>query len=168
LNNGNLTLFYQSDLNSIDNLVNIVISSTSIPVYFSPHYYRERYYVDGGVDTDEIVRPGILACMDKGYTNIEIDVILTSQTLKKLTNKEIADYNLFDMMYRTYSMLDNTFSNHQLYSDCDHAKHKFNLNLYNPDKPFPGGLLDFDSEDLKFMYNMGYHTRHPKKVKYCF
>jgi NTE family protein len=167
LNNGNLDLFYKVDLDSVSNITDIVMSSTSIPVVFPPRYFRGNYYVDGGTFSDEIIKPAIKLCNYYNKTDIHIDLVLTFQYLNTISSKSIKGYNLFDMFYRTYQLIDNTVSNHELYTACKGAKHKYPLDVYKPNKPFKGDLLDFNHKDILEMILMGFNTV-PTNQYYCF
>lgn len=169
-NTGKIELFYQKDFKDHMTSVNIILSSTSIPVYFAPHYMNNKYYVDGGLSSDELIQPAIKYCKEKGKTDIIIDVIMCSMDPKYMTNNEIELDTIFGITYRSYSIISNTFLNHEIYTTCktqQKYEYYYPMNIYRPYKPFPGGLLDFSKDKLIETYWIGYNTQ-PIKYKYCY
>lgn len=170
LNTGFLRLFNETEFSSPSRTSNIVMASSSIPVIFPPRYLDNEYYVDGGTYSDEIIGPGIQYCRNQGYADIdiEIDVIICSPLIKNITNKEIESDYIFGLGERAYDIASNVLSNHEMYSNCSPEKQVFPMYIYKPSLPYPGGLLDFNHEDLIKMFNMGYNEKNPIVGKYCY
>ena len=171
INNGTLDLFNQTSMNSVDSITDILMASTAIPIYFPPRFFNGKYYMDGGLFTNELIYPAVRHCRQQGLNNIEIDVIRCSQPIRELSSKEISNDNIFKLGYRTYEIASNALFNHELYSNCDNTKRKFTraypMYVYKPDDIFPGGLLDFNHDKLVKTYIMGYNTTNPIKTQWC-
>ncbi len=170
LNTGLLRLFNKSDFSSPVRSSNIVMASSSIPLIFPPRYLDGNYYVDGGTFTDELISPGIQYCRDQGYADveIEIDVIICSPSISNITNEEIENDYIIGLGERAYDIVSNVVSNHELYSQCNDKQEVFPMYIYRPYSPYPGGLLDFEHEDLVKMFNIGYNIKNPEVGKYCY
>lgn len=170
LNTGLFRLFTKTDLNSVIRTNNIVMASSSIPVIFPPRFFDNQYYVDGGTFSNEIIRPAIQYCLDKGYgiEDISIDVIICSPPIKNITNKEIRKDYIYGLGSRAYDIASNSLSNHEIYTQCNEKQTTIPMNIYKPNLLYPGGLLDFNHKDLVNMYEIGYNTTKYVESKYCF
>lgn len=170
LNTGMLKLFFKKDFNSPQRTTRIVMASSAIPIIFPPIYLDNNYYVDGGTYSNELIRPAIKYCLNRGHkrSDITIDIIICSSPINVIPNKIIkADY-IFGIISRSYDILSNVISNHEIYSHCGYNQESFLMNIYKPYNPYPGGLLDFNPSDLKAIYNQGYNISKPEQTKYCY
>ena len=169
-NTGLLRLFNRTEFSSAERSSTIVMASASIPGVFPPTFLDGNYYVDGGTFSNELIRPAIQYCRNKGYADveIEIDLIICSPPIQTITNKEIESDYIFGIGSRAYDILFNAISNHELYSHCNNNQKSFPLYVYKPYKPYAGGLLDFNHKDIVEMFNMGYNIKNPTVSKYCY
>lgn len=170
LNTGLLELFNRNQFNSTERTTKIVMASSAIPVIFPPVYLDNNYYVDGGTYSNELIRPAIKYCLNKGHkrSEITIDIIICSAPIKFLPNKIIkADY-IFGIISRSYDILSNVISNHEIYTQCNYNEDSYLMNIYKPLDPYPGGLLDFTHKDLVEIFHQGYNTTKPEQRKYCY
>lgn len=167
LNTGNITVFSKNDFIGANNILDIIMASTSIPVYFPPRFFRDEYFIDGGTFTNVLINSAVKLCYLKGLNNINIDVILANVLIDKIKNEEINKMNIFKIAYRTLKIFNNVISNHELYTDCDNSKNKYPMNIYKPHKSLPYELLDFNHKDIVSMFNSGYSTNVPTKTWYC-
>ena len=170
LNTGILRIFDTKDFSSPSRSSQIIMASSAIPVVFPPVLLDGHYYVDGGTYSNELIRPAIKYCLNKGYTReeINIDVIICSSPIQQVTNKELYSDTIFGMFSRAYDVLSNAVSNHEIYTYCANDKHSYPMNIYKPPMPYPGGLLDFNNKDLAEMFKMGFNVKSPISSKYCF
>lgn len=169
-NKGSLRLFNKSEFSSVERSCDIVMASSSIPLIFPPRFLDNEFYVDGGTFSNEIIRPAVQYCLNQGYKqkDISIDVVICSPPIKPISNKEIEKYYMFNLASRTYDILSNAESNHELYTHCNNHQIQIPMNIYKPPSNYPGGLLDFNHKDLSTMYKMGYNVKNYTIGKYCF
>ncbi len=175
MNTGRMILFDQRNMTTLNDVVNIVMSSASAPIVFPPRLYNGKYYVDGGLFSNELIVPGIHYCLERNMTNITIDAISCDAPVEEISSKEISTYYLYNVIYRDYNIAMNALLNHELYSDCNKKNHKYDISqkldlpmyLYKPTQPIPGGWLDFDHDDMVEAFNIGSHT-DSTKITYCY
>ena len=165
-NTGKLTLFHTPDMQNIDDITHIVIGSSAAPLLFPPHLYKEQYYVDGGLFSNELIAPGIQYCFQQNKTDIKIYAISCDQPIEHVTTEEISSYHLLGVFIRDYDIGVDALLNHELYTDCSHAKYRFPMYVYSPQDALPGGWFDFDHDALVTAYDMGYETP-PNVTEYC-
>lgn len=175
MNTGKMKLFHKSDFTSVAKATNIMLASSAIPVIFPPVFFDNQYHIDGGTYSNEIIIPGIEYCLNKGDTNIIIDVIICSPPIYNITNKEIYDNTIIGMAMRTYDIMSNVIFNHEIYSSCDLStfinrkiQYSFPVYIYKPEKQYAGNLLDFNHNDLVISFNEGYNITMPNPIKYCY
>ena len=171
LNTGKMRLFNRSDFTSTLRTTNIMLASSAIPVVFPPVFFDNQYHVDGGTYSNELIIPGIEYCLDKGDTNIIIDVIICSPPLDNVTNTLIHSDTIIGIAMRTYDIMTDVVFNHELYSSCDTNKqitYGFPMYIYSPEKQYIGGILDFDHNDIMTSFNEGYNLTIPYPEKYCY
>lgn len=168
LNTGELRLFNNKDLYNVNITHRIVMASSALPVVFPPVLLEENYYIDGGTFSNEIIRPGIKHCLDRGDSDISIDVIICSPPINYINNTYIKKSNIFHFISRAYDIMSNSVFNHELYSHCQSGEKTYPMRLFKPNKPYPGGLLDFNTKDLSKMFDIGYNSEFPKTSKYCY
>jgi len=171
LNTGKMKLFNKSDFTSIISSTNILLASSAIPVIFPPIFFDNQYHVDGGVYSNELVIPGIEYCLEKGDTDIILDVIICSTPIDNITNSDIYSDTIIGIAMRTYDIMTDVVFNHEIYSSCDTNKeiqYAFPMYIYKPEKQYAGGILNFDHTDLVISFNEGYNLTIPNAIKYCY
>lgn len=170
LNTGFMRLFNKTDLNSANRTTSIVMASASIPVVFPPVFMDNEYYVDGGTYSNELIIPGIDYCLNKGDSDIIIDIIICSPPIDNITSSEIYKDTIIGIATRVYNVVSNVVYNHELYSTCDKkkdAQFSFPMYIYKPNLPYSGGIFDFNHEDIVSSIKMGYNLEQPPIEKYC-
>jgi predicted patatin/cPLA2 family phospholipase len=170
LNTGRLKLFHREDLNSSHRSSQIIMASSAIPVVFPPVLLDGTYYVDGGMYSNELIRPAIKYCLNRGFvkTEIIIDTIICSPPIDDITSKEIYSDTIFGLMSRGYNILSNVITNRELYTECGLNQEAYPMYVYKPSYPYPGGILDFSSPILTKTYEMGYNDNNKTISKYCY
>lgn len=167
MNTGQSHIFTNKHMNSAINIVDIIMSSSSIPVFFPPRFMNNSYYIDGGVYSNELIDSAVDHCINVvGSSNISIDVILCSQPLTNITNSEIKSDTIFGIMGRSYDIMLNALFNHELYKHCNNKSYP--MYIYKPILPFKGGIMDFNRDDIKYNYYIGVNSYVPIVTKYCF
>ena len=170
LNTGLLELFGTSDFNSVYRSGSIVMASSAIPVVFPPVLLDGNYYVDGGTYSNELIRPAIQYCLGRGYDRSEIiiDIIVCSAPINNINSSQIKTYGLYSFLSRTYDIVSNVISNHELYTRCTPGQTGYPMYVYKPYAPYPGGLLEFSPRILATTYKIGYNIKQPPIEKYCY
>jgi predicted patatin/cPLA2 family phospholipase len=167
-----MRLFNRSDFTDSVRSTNILLASSAIPVVFPPIMFDNQYHVDGGIYSNELIKPGIKYCLDKGLTNITIDVIICSPPLDNITNKEIYSDTIVGIAMRTYDIMTDVVFNHELYGCYNNKKrdyaNTFPIYIYKPENQYKGGILNFDHEDLVDSFLEGYNMTMPSPLKYCY
>jgi predicted patatin/cPLA2 family phospholipase len=152
LSDGSFHLFDITDINKND-LVPYLLASSAIPVIFPPIEIDSEYYVDGGVEKNEVVYQILSKC--KSFPH-HIDLVLAS-TQDYKTN--ITEWNIITLAIRTIDLIINTFN--ALFvkglSDCKMGGLLGSLSVYQPpNNSIPYGVLDFGHS--KEMWNIGYNN----------
>ena len=169
-NTGLLRLFNRSEFSNPRRTSDIVMASSSIPVIFPPRFLDNNYYVDGGTFSNEIIRPAIQYCLDKGYNkdDINIDIIICTPPISKITNSEISKDHTYGIGLRAYDIASSALSNHELYTHCGKNQEAYKMYIYKPNQPYLGSLLDFSHDILVKTFEMGYNVTQPIESKYCY
>lgn len=161
MNTGEYHIFNNKEMTNITNTVNIIIASSSIPIFFPPKFHNENYYMDGGLFSNIMIDTARRYCNN---TNITIDVALTGKPLNILTNEQIKKYTIVGNTVRAINIMSNSLFNHEIYfNDCSDG---IDMNIYLPSKELHGGLFDFNKKDIIYNYNAGYNYVY-HKTKYC-
>lgn len=168
LNTGLLRLFNQSEFNTPVRTTNIVMASSSIPVVFPPRFLDNNYYVDGGVFSNEIIRPAIKYCLSHNKPDITIDIIICSPPVSLINNAEIKNDHTYGLAFRAYDIAASALSNHELYTSCNSDKISYPMYIYKPYQPYSGSLLDFSHTTLNKTFYQGYNSGPPILSKYCY
>lgn len=165
-NTGKLVLFYKENMTTVDDIVNVAMSSSAAPLLFPPHLYKDDYYVDGGLFSNEIIKPGIEYCLNNNLTDIIIDIVSCDQPVLELSTKKIKSDHLISIIVRDYNIALNALLNHELYPDCAKSKRVFSMYIYRPNMTLPGGWFNFEHKYLVDAFKIGYITS-PIKTRYC-
>ena len=118
VNSGDYVIFTNHNMPTLQSVVDTIISSSSIPLYFPPKLMNGKYYMDGGLYSNELIDSAVYHCQSLNKTNITIDVILASDPLTNITTNDIKKYTIFGIMYRAYELMTNSLFNHELYKHC--------------------------------------------------
>jgi NTE family protein len=150
LSDGNFHLF---DITNIEknNKSPYLLASSAIPVIFPPIEIDNEYYVDGGVEKNEVVYQILSKC--KSYPH-HIDLVLASTQDYKTS---ITEWNIITLAIRTIDLIINTFN--ALFvkglGDCKTGGTLGSLRMYQPpNNSIPWGALDFGHS--KDMWNIGF------------
>jgi predicted patatin/cPLA2 family phospholipase len=165
VNSGYYRTFTNSDMPNTKTMVDIIISSSSIPIYFPPKLMNGKYYMDGGLFSNILIEPAVNYCLKKNKTNIIIDAILASSPLNNVTSSEINKYTIFGTTHRAYELMFNALFNHELYIKCNNG---YKMYIYKPGNSLHGGLFDFNFEDIYKNYKIGYNSVNPLIGNYCY
>jgi len=162
IQNGN---FHIENIENKEDITDILMSSSAIPVIFPPINYQDQLYIDGGTVSNEIISQAIDYCLQDGDQNITMDLILTYNPYMKFNNlppTNIVEYleGVLKIIYNNYN--DMTF---KLLNNCKYSQKVADVNLYYPDQDIHVSLLDFrfGSE----LYQLGINNFKQEKHLYC-
>jgi predicted patatin/cPLA2 family phospholipase len=167
LTTGKQKIYTERNMKTNNDMTNILLSSTAIPIIFPPNFYDNDYLVDGGLFSNELIDPAIDRCIADNKNNIKIDVILCAKLIDEILVDDIKNMGLGGLMSRTFDILDNTYFNHELYSRCELSQKIYPMNIYLPNEPFPTNIINFNPEYSKIMINMGIQNKYSLKHYYC-
>jgi len=100
MNKGDYILYGNTQLSSVDNLVNALYASMSVPGYFTPVQAFGSAFVDGAAVLDIDIPSAINACAAKGFkaSDIVVDVVMTVNT--HIEEVDTEDFNSFQALFR--------------------------------------------------------------------
>ena len=78
--------FHIENIENRDDITDILMGSSAIPVIFPPINYQDQLYIDGGTVSNEIISQAIDYCLQDGDQNITMDLILSYNPYMKFNN----------------------------------------------------------------------------------
>lgn len=164
---GKQKIYTEKNMKTNEDMTNILISSTAIPIVFPPNYYDNDYLVDGGLFSNELIDPAIDRCVADNKNNIYIDVILCAKLIDEISVEQVKSMGIGGIMSRTFDILDNTYFNHELYSRCELSQKIYPMNINIPNEVFPTNIINFNPEYSKQMIEIGKRNEKVIKHYYC-
>ncbi|VVU94673.1 Patatin-like phospholipase [seawater metagenome] len=157
--------FYIENILDQENVSNILLGSSAIPIVFPPVEINNSYYIDGGTDCNEIISQGINYCLNEAESNIEMDLILSYNPYMKFNNQ-----NPNNMIEYAESVLKIIFNNYndmtyKLLNVCHYSKKIADINLYYPKENIDVSILNFKKG--KEIYNLGLDSYIVEHHQYC-
>jgi len=157
LHTGILDIYDMTELSKSDR-VSIMMATSAIPVLFPPVVFREHYYADGGILSNEL-----LNIVDFGeYLNITYITPFESQRVYSGELKSIKD-----MVVRTYQIVRDNFDNPlaSLNQHCEHPVGEINVYFVDSKHVEKYSLLDFNHG--RELIDVGYLYAETRKYKIC-
>jgi predicted patatin/cPLA2 family phospholipase len=156
-------IFYQWYLknNATKDVIDLVMASSNIPIVFAPHYFAGSYWIDGGTLRNIIVEEPVIQCLQRGETEIMIDMVTVNNPVGYVNPAEIKNWYLWDYVVRTISLLYQNMGDVELHCDYD-------ANIYaRRYKPIakPYSFLDFTKGAE--LFEMGYNTTEYTITRIC-
>ena len=149
---GEITYYSKDDMPTVNDLMKIVRSSSSLPIFMPPTYYNDRYYVDGGlaggIPLDIAQKDG----MKKFF------VILTRE--RGYRKKPVRYKGFFKTYYRKYPAVAEALLNrHSVYNrildELEELESEGKAYLVYPDS-MPVSNREVDYRKLSESYRQGY------------
>ncbi len=149
---GKLRYFTKNDIEDISDLMKIVRCSSSMPFFMPPTYYREEYYVDGGVAGGIPID----IAMKDGFEKFFV-VLTREKGYKKGPKKHM---RLMKILYREYpNLLKAMKKRHIIYNKTMEKLIRLEKEgkayLVYPEE-MPVDYKETDHEKLEHSYNLGY------------
>jgi hypothetical protein len=141
-----------------DEYENAIASSSSYPVIFPLNYFRNKYYMDGGVKINLDIASGVNKCSDMGYEDedIVLDVImLNSRVLSEQDASGVHPLGVLNRVFEIYGY------DHAM-RDIEYAREAFPKVDFRyviaPTVKLPSGKipLDFSPLQIEAMIKYGY------------
>lgn len=152
--NGNSEKFNQTDINNYG-FIDIILSSTAIPIYFPPHQFKNDSYVDGGLTSNILLYEGINYCLqNKPNEEINVDVIVCGKKLGKDLNMN-KSIKFKDYINRLIGIISQQVEYYQLLDNILVNKPKVNITIYEENNNINIDLIDF--EQSEYLWNQGYN-----------
>ena len=152
LNTGEFVIFDEDT--SPDMIVDSLISSGSIPFFFTPVKLNNSVLVDGGVFTNLDMSEAIIKCKDLGYKeeNIIVDVIMCFDKVVDIESWSI-DQSKYKNAYELYKRQNDFRDFYYYYEDITRVvrgyPHVNFRHLISPRKDLGGGYIPiFDGVDV--------------------
>ncbi len=148
-----------------ENITNILMGSSAIPIVFPPIEVNDQYYIDGGTDCNEIISQGINYCLNQEETDITMDLILASSPYMKFNNKNPT--NMIQYLEGVIKIIFNNYNDmtYKLLNVCHYSKKIADINLYFPQENIDVSILDFNQGEK--IYNLGLDYFTLEKHQYC-
>ena len=160
LTNGLGQLFSHGDI--IDkNIVDLLMSSTAIPLIFPPYYYDSDFFVDGGISSNILLDEGINWCINRNKTSkINVDVIICSSSEINVDDSFKNPVVSFkQLITRLFTIISHQLEYFQLFNVIK-RKDVF-ITVYEQKSPTNISFIDFDQGSI--LFDMGYTFSNVKK-----
>lgn len=162
LKNANHTYFYKENIEK-DGYIDILMSSTAIPLLFPPYPYNDDYYVDGGLSSNIILNEAIKYC-DKYYPNetIYIDMLVCGKKIPKDYTFTLTFYHLIN---RLITIITQQVEYEQLldFITDDNKRNDINLRIFQEKDEIPINILNFNEND--YLYSLGYNFNNVEVIE---
>ena len=140
--------------------IKILMASTAIPFLFPPIQIDNKYYIDGGMISNELIFQSLR------YKNCDSYEILYIGAFNRFNYKNISSLN--DYSNRLLQLIFNTFNN-ELYDilniNCSYPIGKITMCNSNYDKLNEYSILDFNQG--KKLFEIGYNYNQCKDIIFC-
>lgn len=151
---GHSELFSELDIKKYG-FIDIIMSSTAIPIYFPPYEFKNNLYVDGGLSSNILVYEGINYCL-KNFPNesISIDAIVCGKKIEDypdITKKN----NIVNIASRLIDIIFQQIEYYEILNTIMVSNPNINITIYEEREPIDVGIADFNKS--KYLWNQGYN-----------
>ncbi|MBV1757119.1 MAG: patatin family protein [Dethiosulfatibacter sp.] len=149
---GEMVYFNKNDMQSMQELMKIVRSSSSLPIFMPPTYFQGEYYIDGGVNG------GIALDIAKKDGFEKFFVVLSQE--KGYRKSPVKSKNFIRLYYRKYpcaaeAMLKRHIIYNETLEELEELERQGKAFLVYPDE-MPVSNKELNYERLSESYNKGY------------
>ena len=142
LNTSTSKIFTEKDIEKYG-FIDIIMSSSSIPILFPPYRFLNDFFIDGGFSSNIVLDQAIKYSLDnfKGE-EVEIDVIICTHLLNKemITKKELTFKKLIEKIMGIVEQQTEYFE----VLDKMYIPSNIKINIYQPKNKLPISFLNFD------------------------
>lgn len=142
LNTSTSKIFTEKDIEKYG-FIDIIMSSSSIPILFQPYRFLDDFFIDGGFSSNIVLDQAIKYSLDnfKGE-EVEIDVIICTHLLNKemITKKELTFKKLIEKIMGIVEQQTEYFE----VLDKMYIPSNIKINIYQPKNKLPISFLNFD------------------------
>ena len=154
---GRSELFNELDIEKYG-YIDIIMSSSAIPVLFPPYEFKNNLYVDGGLTSNILLYEGINYCL-KNYPEepITVDVIICGKKLQDDTSI-INKNNILNVANRLVSIVLQQIEYYEILNSIFIANPNVNITVYEQKYPLNVSMIDFDYSE--YLWNEGYNFKN--------
>ncbi len=147
------TIFQTEDIKDNNYLVDVLMASTAIPMYFPPYIFNNDVYVDGGLTSNVDITEAINYCfINYPNTKVNVTVVLAGKTLSE-DSSIVTTLNTKTFINRLLNVLVNEVEFSELYH---HMKYKnIDITVYEQKNAQGYNMLDFTATEE--LFNQGYN-----------
>lgn len=151
---GRSELFSEIDIKKYG-FIDIIMSSTAIPIYFPPYEFKNNLYVDGGVSSNILVYEGINYCL-KNFPNesISVDVIICGKKIENYPDI-IKKNNIINIASRLVNIIFQQLEYYEILNTIIVSNPNINITIYEEKDSIDVGISDFNKS--KYLWNQGYN-----------
>jgi predicted patatin/cPLA2 family phospholipase len=151
---GKSEIFTEIDIKNYG-FIDIIMSSTAIPIYFPPYEFKKDLYVDGGVSSNLLIYEGINYCLNN-FPNqaITVDAIVCGKKLEEdsdIINKN----NIIDVSTRLINIIFQQVEYYQILNNILVLSPSINVTIYEEKTPIGISISDFNNSE--YLWNQGYN-----------
>lgn len=159
---GRSELFSEIDIKKYG-FLDIIMSSTAIPIYFPPHEFKNNLYVDGGLSSNILVYEGINYCL-KNFPNesISVDVIVCGKKIEYYP-EIIKKNNIINLAARLIDIVFQQVEYYEILNTIMISNPFINITIYEERETIDVGISDFNKS--KYLWNQGYNFTNVNTYK---
>ena len=154
---GRSEIFNKTDIENYG-FIDIIMSSTAIPILFPPYEFKNNLYVDGGVSSNILSYEGINYCLNN-FPNetIFVDVIVCGKKLQEYPDI-MKKNNILNVSARLISIILQQVEYYEILNSIIISKPTINITIYEEKTPLNISMVDF--ENSEYLWNEGYNFKN--------
>lgn len=160
LKTGNLDIYNFKEVTQEEKPI-LLMATSAIPVLFPPINFRDSYYADGGVLSNELLN------IKKFKNYLNITYISPCSLGQQLESNFTIPNSIKDILERTFQIIKNNFDNPlaTLNQKCRHPIGEINMYFVNSNYLKDYNMLNFNHN--KELLHIGYKFMETKKYNIC-
>jgi len=143
LNTSTSKIFTEQDIEKYG-FIDIIMSSSSIPILFPPYRFMNDFFIDGGFSSNIVLDQAIKYSLNHfSDDEVEIDVIICSSFIDKevITEKEL---NFKKLIEKIIGIIEQQMEYFEVLEKMD-IPSNIKINVYQPKNKLPISFLNFDN-----------------------
>ena len=151
---GKSELFTEIDFKNYG-FVDLIMSSTAIPIYFPPYKFKNDLYVDGGVTSNLLMYEGINYCM-KNFPGepISVDVIICGKKIN-IDTDIVNEIDIVNVANRLISIVMQQVEYYEILNSILVYDPYINITIYEEKNDIGISISDFNNSE--YLWNQGYN-----------
>ena len=151
LNSSSSKIFTEEDIKKYG-FIDIIMSSTSIPIIFPPYPFINDFFIDGGFTSNIVLDEAIKYCLNNfPDDDVQIDVIICGHSIDKevISDKELT---LIKLIEKILGIVEQQVEYFEVLKKLD-IPSNIKIKIYKPKNPLPYSFLNFDH--AKELWDLG-------------